>query len=337
MFGRKAALVLAFFIAIPVAAGDENRDAERAHEARGKQLFRARHYAAAAAEFVEAYEAVEDAGLLFEMGQSYRLAGEKQNALAAYRSYLRRGARGSKQKAVVGYIAELNRALGNPPEKFEKPERGKKGKLKRGAPIAATVATAAPPSEPPPSPPEPEEPPSTPPAPPPPTTTVATATTTKTPATTPPTTAPPTVETPPAPPPTVAPENPPPVIVKETPAPRPSPPIEKPGRALVASGAVIVVAGVVVAVVGVLFGVKAMQLGDDLTNAKPGTVFDPALDAIAKTDQTLSIALGAAGGALAVAGAAMAIIGWRRGRAAPVAIFPSLSRDDATLSLVVRF
>ena len=58
-------------------------------------------YNEAAADFEAAYKVVLDPVLLFNIGQAYRLAGNPEKALTAYRSYLRTASQGATNRKLV--------------------------------------------------------------------------------------------------------------------------------------------------------------------------------------------------------------------------------------------
>src|SRR5262245_54043331 len=73
------------------AAADPPADADvaREHARRATAAYNLGHYEEAAAEFEAAYRAVPDPALLFNLAQSYRLGGQSEKAVIAYKSYLR--------------------------------------------------------------------------------------------------------------------------------------------------------------------------------------------------------------------------------------------------------
>jgi tetratricopeptide (TPR) repeat protein len=69
-------------------AGDD-LDAAREHYQKGKRAYDIGHFAEAASEYELAYTAKDDPALLFNLGQAHRLAGNRAEAIIAYRAYLR--------------------------------------------------------------------------------------------------------------------------------------------------------------------------------------------------------------------------------------------------------
>jgi tetratricopeptide (TPR) repeat protein len=68
---------------------EDERGAARFDVQRASSAFNLGHYAEAAGLYEQAYELVPDPILLYDIGQCYRLANELDDALLAYRSYLR--------------------------------------------------------------------------------------------------------------------------------------------------------------------------------------------------------------------------------------------------------
>jgi len=66
-----------------------NKQAAKVAFEAGKRAYADQKYATAAAEFAESYQLSNNADLLFNIGQAYRLAGDLNQALAMYRSFLR--------------------------------------------------------------------------------------------------------------------------------------------------------------------------------------------------------------------------------------------------------
>src|SRR5438045_3672688 len=82
-------LFVAALAMAPPARADEAITA-RQHYERGTAMFDLGRFAEAAHEYELAFEAKNDPALLFNIGQAYRLDGNYQKALVAYRGFLRR-------------------------------------------------------------------------------------------------------------------------------------------------------------------------------------------------------------------------------------------------------
>lgn len=115
--GTKLRAALAAVVIVATVAGPTTVRAEapsdeaREHYRRGTALYNIGKYVEAAREYEAAYEETSDPPLLFNIGQAYRLAGERRKALTTYRSYLRTAPDGEKRTLALGFIKELEAAL----------------------------------------------------------------------------------------------------------------------------------------------------------------------------------------------------------------------------------
>jgi len=107
-------------LASSAARADDPTAVAREHFNKGTTLFDLARYREAAAEYEAAYEARNDPALLFNIAQTYRLAGDNTKAIAFYRSYLHRMPRASNRGEVEAKIAELQKAA-------DEQERAKQG------------------------------------------------------------------------------------------------------------------------------------------------------------------------------------------------------------------
>jgi tetratricopeptide (TPR) repeat protein len=106
------------------ATPSEDVEAARAHYRKGKTYFDLQRYHDAAREYEAAYEAKNDPALLFNIGQSYRLAGEYPPALGAYRSYLRNLPNARNRVDVERRIADLQEMVDRDRRNREAPPHG---------------------------------------------------------------------------------------------------------------------------------------------------------------------------------------------------------------------
>ena len=81
----------------------------RAHYGRGTSYYNLGRFREALAEYEAAYLAVQDPPFLFNIAQCNRKMGKDQEALAAYRSYLRVSPNAPNRSEVQKHIAELER------------------------------------------------------------------------------------------------------------------------------------------------------------------------------------------------------------------------------------
>ncbi len=83
---------------------------------RGAGLYKTRHFVAAAQAFTAAYAQYPSTRLLYDLGQTYRKGGQREQALASYEKFLaaERGLSPTIQSGVRSYIGQLRVALGKP-------------------------------------------------------------------------------------------------------------------------------------------------------------------------------------------------------------------------------
>ena len=93
-------------------AGRDDKARAREHTRQATIAYNIGKYEEAAGEYEAAYRLVQDPALLYNIGQSYRLAGKPDKALAAYKGYLRTSRLDDPNRAAVeGRVAELERAV----------------------------------------------------------------------------------------------------------------------------------------------------------------------------------------------------------------------------------
>jgi hypothetical protein len=119
MYLRSVALAVCFWglscSAAMAAPAPPEKDAGVAEWKQGSVEYALGHFPAAAAHYEEAYRRLQDPALLFNLGQARRLAGQREGALAAYRSYLRAAGPSAPDRDLAQKrIAELESALGAP-------------------------------------------------------------------------------------------------------------------------------------------------------------------------------------------------------------------------------
>ena len=101
-------LLLALALVLPlIARAADDPAAAREHYHRASKLYDLQRYHDAAKEFEAAYEAKGDPAFLYNIGQSYRLAGEAETSVGAYRSYLRRTPKAPNRAEVEERIIEM--------------------------------------------------------------------------------------------------------------------------------------------------------------------------------------------------------------------------------------
>ncbi len=95
----------------------------REHYRRGSTAYYLQRYVEAAAEYEKAFEKKDDPSLLFNIGQAYRLAGENQKAIGAYRSFLSRLPETPHRAEVLALIEDVKKAIEAHNQTLQKPPR----------------------------------------------------------------------------------------------------------------------------------------------------------------------------------------------------------------------
>jgi tetratricopeptide (TPR) repeat protein len=111
------ALLLALLL-LPQLASAQTPDARaraRRHYEIGERHQRAGDYDAAIAEYQAAYDLAPLPGLLFNLGQAFRLKGEKRQALAHYKLFLATAPQGRAAVEAEGHVRALEAAIAAEP------------------------------------------------------------------------------------------------------------------------------------------------------------------------------------------------------------------------------
>jgi hypothetical protein len=101
---------IALLVLVGVARADNVGEARR-HFDDGTKFYDIGDFAHAAEEYKQAYLATPRPEMLFNIAQSYRLAGDLANALFFYRSYLRNMPKGGNRVEVEGRIRKIEAEL----------------------------------------------------------------------------------------------------------------------------------------------------------------------------------------------------------------------------------
>ena len=134
-----------------------NEEEARGYLDRATAAYALNKYAVAAENFEKAFELKPDPALLYNAAQSYRLAGNKERALALYESYLRVYGGADKRGQVEARIKDLKQAIANDKAVANSPPYTTLpvgvGKTTQPPPAPATppAASAAAPAAPPPA------------------------------------------------------------------------------------------------------------------------------------------------------------------------------------------
>src|SRR5262249_29338437 len=89
-------------------ANANNQKVAEQHYEKASKLYAAKDYENAVKEFIAAYQAVPANPLLFNIGQAYRLSGDKEKALAYYQKYVAFEPTGAQANEAKEYIKELS-------------------------------------------------------------------------------------------------------------------------------------------------------------------------------------------------------------------------------------
>jgi tetratricopeptide (TPR) repeat protein len=137
------------------AVADEGSLLAREHFRRGKKAYDLGHYTEAAREYEQAYEAKESPALLYNLGQAYRLGGQPEKALAAYRAFLRNQPNAENRDQVLAFIETLKQTIEAQKQAKEKPptdtivpppsEKPVTAEASRSEPVPSLTVSAPPP------------------------------------------------------------------------------------------------------------------------------------------------------------------------------------------------
>jgi tetratricopeptide (TPR) repeat protein len=314
--GRSALAVvftLVLAVGLTASAVAEDTAAAREHYQRGTAFYDLGKYQEAIREFEAAYQAKNDPALLYNLAQSHRLAGNSEQALHFYRTYLRRVPKAPNRAEIEGRISSLEKLQEQksatqiaPPNHSIPPPAPQPGEAPTGPPPAPVTAPPV----------------ATTPAPP----TPSAGSSTSVEVVTPPTLQPPGFD------PTAT------ATVTSTPAPPPAP---DPGRKLKFAGLAVGGVGVAFLVAATVFGLVAVSAADEVNRtAMERGSFDPDVEkrgTDAERIERVSLVLGvlALGG-----GATLYYFGRRsseRAAGSQVSLLPRLTPHQAGGVVQVRF
>ena len=108
-----AFVILALSVLVPAGAHAdgqaEKKQQAKEHYEKATRLYDVGKYSDAIGEYEAAYLLIEDAALLFNIGQAYRLWDRPEDAIRAYKNYLRRRPEASNRTDVEKKIADLEK------------------------------------------------------------------------------------------------------------------------------------------------------------------------------------------------------------------------------------
>jgi tetratricopeptide (TPR) repeat protein len=121
---RLASTLLFVALLLPSQAFADDVQAARDHYKRGTMLYDLTRYHEAALEYEKAFEAKDDPALLFNIAQAHRLAGEYNDAIRMYRSFLRRVPDTSNRTEVESRITEMQELINKQEKTKSQPPTG---------------------------------------------------------------------------------------------------------------------------------------------------------------------------------------------------------------------
>jgi tetratricopeptide (TPR) repeat protein len=297
--------VLALLLTLGAVAPARADDAAtaREHYQKGSSFYDLGRYTEAIQEFEAAYEIKNDPALLYNLAQSHRLAGNSEQALHFYRTYLRYVPGAKNRGEIEDRIRQLEQLV------------AQKNAVQSTLPPPAPTGTTPPPAATPPvitTPPVAPAPPETPPV-----------------TTTPPPGAPPAApEVMPLPP-----SAPPGLSTQLPPA---TPPRDH--RTMVRAGEITGIAGAGMFFVGAAFGGFAAGAANTVNDAaKGGQAFDPAVEKRGKNYQTAEAVFMTVGGLAAATGAVLFFYGRHLEAQERASLTPIATNNGVGASLRVTF
>jgi tetratricopeptide (TPR) repeat protein len=100
-------IVLVFVLSSSAWAAEPGSDEAKGHVRQATAAYNLGNYLQAAKEYEAAYYQTLDANLLFNIGQAYRLAGDGDKAITAYRSFIRSAPRSDQRGLAEAKIREI--------------------------------------------------------------------------------------------------------------------------------------------------------------------------------------------------------------------------------------
>jgi tetratricopeptide (TPR) repeat protein len=294
-------MAFALTLAATSPALADDAQSAREHYQKGTSYYDLGRYADAIREFEAAYEIKNDPALLYNLAQSHRLAGNSEQALHFYRTYLRRVPKAPNRTEIEGRITALEQLVAQKNTTQTTPPNVTLPPGGTNPPPANTDTTTTNTTTPPPPP----------------------NTTTTGPTTTPPAD---NAQTPP---------------VLTAPVPPPGPPPEPgAGRTLRKAGIVTLAISGGLFLIGAIEGGRAVGAANEVNAAaKNGQRFDPSVESRGKTAQNVEIACIAISLVGAAVGGTLMVVGHKKEQAAAaqVAVSPVASADSVGALLRVTY
>jgi tetratricopeptide (TPR) repeat protein len=297
------AVLLALLLGVAAPARADETMSAKEHYNKGTSYYDLGRYAYAITEFEAAYQIKNDPAILYNLAQSHRLAGNAEQALRFYKTYLRRAPKGPFKSETESFIAQLEQLVSQKNASQSAPP-------KDVLPPSGTTTTTPSSPEPAPAPPN------------------------VTPIVPPPGAPPP--GAPPAAPTTPDVYNTAPVV--PSPAPRGAAPSTSVGRALRIAGIAGMATGGLFVIIGAIEGGRAVGAANEINDAgKKGGTFDPAVETRGKNAVAAEKGFIVTGLLVGAAGGVLYYLGYRQYQEASVAVTPMASINTAGASLRVSF
>ncbi len=136
-------LVISLGAAFPSWAADSATEEAKLHVRNATAAYNLGSYTEAAREYEAAYKQTLDANLLFNIGQSYRLAGDREKAIIAYRSFIRSAPRSEQRSLAESKLHDLEQQAPSAPVSPKPAPAAPPAPLPAGSAPPAPVAPAA--------------------------------------------------------------------------------------------------------------------------------------------------------------------------------------------------
>jgi tetratricopeptide (TPR) repeat protein len=140
----RSVVVMLALVALSASARADATAQAREHFERGKTLYDLGRFADAARVFESAYEAKNDAAILFNVAQAYRFAGNHTKALLTYRAFLRNVPDTPNRAQVEKNIDDLQALVAKQAPPQAPASQPAASKTTQASPSAAATVTAPP-------------------------------------------------------------------------------------------------------------------------------------------------------------------------------------------------
>jgi tetratricopeptide (TPR) repeat protein len=141
----RLALLLTLSVATTTAArAADNKAVAKDAYLEGQRLYELGEYQKALDSFKRAYLAYDDPAFLFNLGQCYRMIGDKPEAVRSYKQYLRKVPNGPNRAEIEKIVSDLEAAIEQDRTARTRPPDGVRPPNGEGTPAPAPAETGAP-------------------------------------------------------------------------------------------------------------------------------------------------------------------------------------------------